>query len=379
MAQFIFWFSLSLLFLVYAGYPVLLWLVGAILSRRVAKGDVLPKVTVLIAAYNEEAHIGDTLKNKIELDYPKELIDIIVISDGSTDRTEEIVRSFASQGVRLLVQKERQGKTAALNRAVTEAQGEILVFSDANSIYDKAALKNIVRNFADPSVGYVTGKMVYVDEKGSLVGDGCSGYMKYENVLRRLETAVGSVVGVDGGVDAARKSLYRPMNADQLPDFVLPLNVVEQGYRVVYEEDALLKEQTLTEVGDELKMRVRVILRSFHALWDKKRLFIPFVSGLFSVQLLIHKLLRYLAGFLQIVLFAANVLLAPAGAFYAVCLGFQILFYAAALGGKFLGDRGGLKLFNYAYYLCLLNGASILAFFKFLKGEKQVVWQPRKG
>jgi cellulose synthase/poly-beta-1,6-N-acetylglucosamine synthase-like glycosyltransferase len=377
-APLVFWFSGLTLVLVYAGYPCLLWLTACVRLRRVAKKDFLPNVSILIAAHNEERHIGATLANKVGLDYPNQLTEVIVVSDGSTDRTEDIVRDYASNGVRLIVQKERQGKTAALNRAVPEARGEILVFSDANSIYAGDALKKIVRNFADPSVGYVTGRMVYVDEKGSLIGDGCSAYMRYENFLRKLETVVGSIVGVDGGVDAVRKRLYRCMRPDQLPDLVLPLSVIEEGYRVVYEEEALLKEQTLTEVRDELKMRVRVILRAFHALSDKRGLFNPFLAGLFSVQLFVHKLLRYMAGFLQVLLFAASASLASSHPGYLAAFIIQILFYVAALAGR---NRAftAFPVFNYACYLCLLNGAAMLAFFKFLMGQKQIVWEPRKG
>ncbi len=177
---------------------------------------------------------------------------MIVISDASDDGTDEIVGRVASEHpgrVRLLRQEPREGKTAALNLAVPQARGEIVVFADANSIYGPDALRRLARNFADPAVGYVTGKMVYVNPDGSLVGDGCSAYMKLENWLRAQETRIGSVVGVDGGVDAVRRRLYRPMRADQLPDFVLPLAVVEQGARVVYEPDALLTEHALVERG----------------------------------------------------------------------------------------------------------------------------------
>ena len=168
----------------------------------------------------------------------------------------------------LLRQEPRAGKTSALNMAVPNATGEILVFSDANSLYASNALRKLVQNFCDKEVGYVTGKMIYTNSEDSTTGDGCTAYMKYENFLRRVETKAGSIVGVDGGIDAVRKEFYKSMNPDQLPDFVLPLKVIDQGYRVVYEPEAILKEPSLKAPKDEYKMRVRVSLRALWALWD---------------------------------------------------------------------------------------------------------------
>jgi len=168
-------------------------------------------------------------------------------------------------------------------------------FADANSLYRPDAIAKLVRNFADPQVGYVTGSMRYVSADGSMVGDGCSAYMRYENALRLAETRLGSIVGVDGGVDAIRRNLYQPMRADQLPDFVAPLSVAEQGFRVIYEPDAVLTEETLSVQSQEYRMRVRVALRAFWALWDKRTLLNPFRFGLYAWQLWSHKLLRYLS------------------------------------------------------------------------------------
>jgi cellulose synthase/poly-beta-1,6-N-acetylglucosamine synthase-like glycosyltransferase len=239
---FVFFVSLIGLVYIYIGYPFLIFILGKIFSKPVSKAEINIPVTILIAAYNEEGDIEATVRNKLEQEYPSDLLEIIIISDGSTDRTDEIVNSIQDPRVRLLRQEPRAGKTSALNMAVPHAKGEILVFSDANSISAPDALSKLIQNFSDPGVGYVTGKMVYTDPDGTIVGDGCTAYMKYENFLRRIESRLGSVVGVDGGIDAVRKKLYRPMNPDQLPDFVLPLKIVEQGYRVVYEPEAILQE-----------------------------------------------------------------------------------------------------------------------------------------
>jgi cellulose synthase/poly-beta-1,6-N-acetylglucosamine synthase-like glycosyltransferase len=286
----------------------------------------------------------------------------------------------SSGRVRLLRQQPRQGKTAGLNLAMREARGEIIVFADANSIYRPDAIAKLARNFADPKVGYVTGKMVYVNPDGSLVGDGCSAFMRYENALRAAETRIGSIVGVDGGVDSVRKQLYRPMRADQLPDFVLPLTVVEQGYRVVYEPEAILTEETLTTQSSEYRMRVRVALRALWALWDKRGLLNPFKTGLFAWQLGSHKLLRYLSFVPLAAAVVLNWLLLSHGPLYLVTAALQVVFLLFVLAA-FVGPRalGQSALGRYCFYFALLNWASAVAFLRFIRGQKQVLWQPRTG
>jgi len=365
---------------IYLGYPIIVFLISFVTKRKVSKVSLEPKITILISAYNEEKHIKATIENKLSLNYPREKIEIIVISDGSVDRTEEIVRSFVERGVKLIRQVPRKGKTSALNLAVPEVNGDILVFSDANSIYDVDALHYLMENFSDPEVGYVTGKMVYVKPDGTTVGDGCSAYMKYENFLRTLETNIGSVAGVDGGIDAVRKSLYQPMNADQLPDFVLPLMVIEQGYRVVYEPRALLKEETLISSEDEYRMRMRVSLRALWALWDMRELFNFKKYGAFSFQLMSHKVLRYLSILFMIGAYISNVLILPRRKIYIVLFVLQAMFYGAALAVRLLEKRGELlRVLFIPYYFCLINFAAGHALIKFLRGEKQVLWTPRKG
>jgi cellulose synthase/poly-beta-1,6-N-acetylglucosamine synthase-like glycosyltransferase len=383
MLEWLFWISLLLGVYSYALYPVLVKLIGAALHRAIRiQEHHTPRVTVLTAAYNEAAHIEATIRNKLKQHYPAALLDIIVVSDDSTDGTDQIVQTIAQETdrLRLIRQVPRQGKTAGLNLAMREARGDIVVFADANSIYRSDAIAKLVRNFADPEVGYVTGKMMYVNPDGSLVGDGCSAFMRYENALRAAETSIGSIVGVDGGVDAVRRELYRPMRADQLPDFVLPLTVREQGYRVVYEPEAVLTEETLTSESSEYRMRVRVALRALWALWDKRSLLSPLNGGLFAWQLWSHKLLRYLS-FLPLTLAVVlNWYLLPMGPIYvvgvAVQIGFAALVLAALVGPRALGHSMPGR---YCFYFALLNWASAVAFTRFLRGEKQVLWQPRVG
>ncbi|BCA79494.1 glycosyltransferase family 2 protein [Desulfuromonas sp. AOP6] len=380
MTALIFWISLMVVFYVYVGYPLTAWLLGLFWLRPVLRQPIRPKVSILIAAFNEEEAIAATIENKLALDYPQELLEIVVVSDESTDATDSIVQTYADRGVRLLRQTPRAGKTAALNLAVPQAAGDILVFSDANSLYAPDALGFLVQNFADPEVGYVTGKMIYVSPDGSTVGDGCSSYMRYENRLRELETRLGSVVGVDGGIDAMRKDLYRSLNPDQLPDFVQPLKVVEQGFRVVYDSRALLRESTLKATADEYRMRVRVSLRAFWALYDMRTLLGFSVNPLFAWQLWSHKVLRYLCFVFLAAAWLSNLLLLEDGLFYQVFFFFQSAGYAGAAAIPYLGNYSKwYRLLAFGRYFVLLNLAAAHAFGKFLLGKKQIVWTPRKG
>jgi len=375
-----FWLSSLLVIYIYIGYPVLLKFLPRISKNPEPTGEYHPNVTVLIPAFNEEKHIESTIKNKLDSNYPQDKLQIIVISDESEDGTDEIVKAYSAKDSRvtLIRQSPRQGKTAGLNLAMPHASGDIIVFSDANSHYHPDAIQHLVNTFQDSEIGYVTGKMVYVNEDGSLIGDGCSAYMKYENHMRKLETQTGSVVGVDGGIDAIRKELYQPMNADQLPDFVLPLKVVTQGKRVAYCEQALLNEESLSSAQSEFRMRVRVSLRAYWAMWDMKHLFNPFKYQWFSLQITSHKLLRYLAFIPLFIAFVSNGLITGEGVFYKATFIGQIVFYSMAAFVA-LNDGSKNKLFGLAHYFCLINIASAMAFIKFLKREKIVLWKPRVG
>ncbi|MBZ5538258.1 MAG: glycosyltransferase family 2 protein [Acidobacteriia bacterium] len=378
--RYLFWIFLAVIAYVYIGYPLLVFLLSKIFSKEVRKAPFEPTVSILISAYNEAEHIGITLENKLALDYPGDKMEILVISDGSTDGTDDVVGQYSERGVRFFREEPRRGKTAALNFAVPQATGEILVFSDANSIYERGAVRNLVKNFSDPKVGYVTGKMIYANPDGTVSGEGCSTYMKYENFIRRCETRVGSIVGVDGGIDAVRRSLYQPMRPDLLPDFVLPLRVVEQGFRVVYEPEAILREEALASSADEYRMRVRVSLRAFWALHEMKQLLNVFAHGFYSIQLGSHKILRYLAFVFVGIVYMLNLGLLVDGPLYQALFALQTLFYICSALGYYTQRRGkGPRLLGVPFYFILVNVASAHAFLKFLKGTRQAVWSPRTG
>ncbi len=376
----VFTICVLMLVYVYAGYPALCAMIAALCNRGVRGAEGTPTVTIIIAAFNEAACIERTLRNKLSLDYPPERVEVIVVSDASDDGTDEIVRRAADEtgrAVRLLRQEPRAGKTAALNLAVENASGELLVFSDANSLYGPSALRRLVEPFADPEVGYVTGRMVYKAPDGSLTGEGCSAYMRYENVLRGLETRLGSVVGVDGGIDAVRASLYAPMRHDQQPDFVLPLSIVQRDLRVVFQPRALLYEDSLSVPSDEFRMRTRVALRAWHALKDKAMLLNPFRHGFYSWQLFSHKWLRYLAPIFQLGALVSNAILVGTAPIWNALLALQAVFYALALVGLLLRNHRLPPPLSFPFYLCLLNGAAGNALIRFLRGERLVTWTPR--
>ncbi len=380
-ADIVFWGSLWMLGYVYIGYPATLAWLSRIIPKRIRKHACEPSVSIVIAAHNEIGSIEATIANKLALDYPKEKLEIVVVSDGSNDGTDAVVQEFAERfpgRVRLVRQEPRLGKTAALNRVVPDLQSEIVIFSDANSLYERNAVRALVPNFADPQVGYVTGRMTYSNTDDCANSRGCSKYSQYENGLRCHETRIGSVVGVDGGIDAVRRSLYVPMRQDQLPDLVLPLNVIVQGYRVVYEPEAQVTEPALAVSGDEYRMRVRVALRAFWALWELREVANPLRYGLYAWQVLSHKVLRYLAFVFLLTLALSNAVLFDSNWFYTMSGIAQGLFYAGGLLATFASGTVP-KLFNVPYYFMVVNAAAAHAFWKFLNRERMTVWQPRLG
>jgi len=376
MIELFFWASFVVILFVYIGYPLFLSCLPTSNFSPDNTDNRLPTISIIIAAYNESSCIEETIKNKLSLDYPKDLFDIIVVSDGSDDGTDEIVKAYQKAGVRFIRQTPRAGKTSALNIAVALSNSDIVVFSDANSLYEPTALREIIKPFSSPDVGYVTGKMLYKIRGDGSESSGCSAYMRYENWIRYNESRVGSVIGVDGGIDAIRRSLYKPMNPEHLPDFILPLRVIEQGYRVSYAPNAIVSEEALIDSADEFKMRTRVCLRAFNTLFEMRDL-MSIRNGFLAFQLISHKLLRYFVFVFCVVAFASNAFLLDSG-FYQFTFACQVIGYVFAFCyWRYSNNLTGL--ISFPLYFVLLNVASGIAFFKFMKGEKQVLWTPRKG
>lgn len=373
----VFWLSASALFYTYVGYPLLLACVSRLRGREIHRGEWTPSVTVIITAYNEERDLAAKLENTLVLDYPKDKIEILVASDCSTDRTDAIVRQFASRGVRLHRQAERLGKTAAQNAAVEQAQGEVVLFSDATTLYKPDVLRAMMPCFADTSVGCVAGRLVYVDPARTSVGQGARSYWGYETFLKKHESNIGSLIGVSGCLYAVRRSAYVPLYNEACSDFLIATKMVEQGLRTVYEPAAVCTEETNKQANKEMRMRVRVITQTFTDLWRHRAVMNPLRSGFYALQLFSHKVMRYLVPFFLIGVLVASAALAPRSVFYAFTLIMQLCFYAAA-AGSWLLERAGVRsrLLALPQYFVLANLASLIALYKFLRGERYARWEP---
>ena len=376
-AQVVFLAAMAMIAFSYAGYPALMFALSHILKRPVRRDDITPRVSVIIAAYNEERDIGAKLKNTLWLDYPRDRMEIIVASDCSTDQTDEIVRSFGAQGVILRQQPERFGKTVAQNRAVKISSGEILIFSDATTMYKRDAIRKIVRNFADPEVGCVAGQLIYANSSSSAVGDGCRSYWGYEKFLKHCESQVGSLIGVSGCLYAVRRICHARLASDMIDDFVIATEIHLQGLRTIYEPEAIAVEDANRRSRDEFRMRVRVIKQTLSALHRYRHTLNPFRHKMFAFQMIAHKALRYAVPFLLIAAFIAS----GWGSGSVVWLRFafigQLALYGAAIAGL-VRERRKLKLGPLAipYYFALANAASLVAFWKALRGDAYVTWEP---
>ena len=371
--------SLAAIGYAYVGYPLLLIILSRLRPRPVRSGHWTPSVTVIIAAYNEERDLAAKLENTLALDYPPSHLEIIVTSDCSSDRTDDIARSFASRGVRLHRQEERHGKTAAQNAAVTKARGEIIVFSDATTHYRPDVLRLMMPAFADKSVGCVTGRVIYQDEKDSSVGSGTQSYWNYEFFLKKHESNVCSLIGVCGCMYAVRASAYIPLYNEACSDFIIATTMVEQGLRAVYVPEAVCTEEPNRQAKKELAARVRIISQTFSDLWRNRNVLNPLKSGFYAVQLWSHKLMRYLVPVFLIVVFLASGLLAMRSAFYAAVFVMQVAFYLAALLSWLLEKLGlTFGLLALPQYFVITNLASLIAFVKFLTGERYTRWEPSR-
>jgi len=361
----------------YVGYPLLLLVISSIRSKPITKGINKPSITILITAYNEERDIKAKIENTLSLNYDSNLLEVIVASDCSSDRTDEIVRSFADRGVKLHRQTERLGKTAAQNAGVELAKGDVVLFSDATTLYESDVLNVIVPNFADPTVGCVAGKLIYVDPKDSGVGKGARSYWGYETFLKTHESRICSLIGASGCLYAVRRTAYVPLYNEACSDFIIATKMMEQGLRAVYEPDALCWEETNDQADKELRMRVRVITQTYTDLWRHRHMMNPFRSGFYALELISHKVLRYLVPVCLILLFISSGLLAFNSIFFSLMFIAQLAFYLIAVAGWFalrMGVKSGIIVFP--QYFVLANWAALFAFYKFMRGERYARWEP---
>ena len=366
-----------LLVYAYFGYPLLVYIFSRLFPKAVKRGLIEPTVTVLITAFNEESAIRQKIENTLKLEHPTDKLEIIVASDGSTDATDEIVKEYADRGVQLFRQEGRVGKTVTQNNAVKRATGEIILFSDATTEYSPDVLTKVLPNFADETVGCVAGRLVYVDDADSNVGKGAQGYWNYETFIKTAESAACSLIGASGCLYAVRRSAYREMYAEACSDFLICTILYRQGLRSVFEPDAVCYEETNRESKGEMQMRIRVISQTFTDLWRNVDMLNPFKSGFYAIELVSHKVLRYAVPLLLLGIFISAGLLAASSLFFSVIFLLQVLFYLCALAGWLL-ERTGRKasLLAIPLYFVLANLASVIAFFRFVRGERVATWEP---
>ena len=375
--EIIFWLSAAALCYTYAGYPILIAAISSLRPRGVRRGEYRPTVSVIITAFNEERALAAKLENTLALDYPRDLLEVIVASDCSTDRTDEIAKEFALRGVKLHRQPERLGKTAAQNAAIEQAHGEVVVFSDATSHYQPDVVKAILPSFADEQVGCVGGRLVYVDRHQSDIGRGAKSYWGYETFLKRHESRACSLIGVSGCLYAVRRSAYVPLEHDACSDFIIATKMVEQGLRAVFEPEAICTEETNQRRANEMKMRVRVIAQTFSDLWRNRAMVNPFRSGLYAWQLLSHKVMRYFVPFFLLALLATSAVLSFDSPLYRIVFLLQGLGYSCAIVSWVL-EKSGVRsrVLALPHYFVLANVAAMIALFQFLRGERYARWQP---
>jgi cellulose synthase/poly-beta-1,6-N-acetylglucosamine synthase-like glycosyltransferase len=334
----------------------------------------LPSVTLLIAAHNEERWIRERIENALEMDYPRDKLEVLVASDGSRDATVEIVRRYAGQNVRVLDFRENRGKATVLNCGVPEARSSVVVFSDANTFFEPAALRRLVRWFADPAIGSVCGRLVLTDLRQGRNVD--SVYWKYETFMKKCESRLGALLGANGAIYSLRKEDYVPISPDTLvDDFMIPLVArLKNGKAIVYDAEALAWEECPPEIRDEFRRRSRIGAGGFQAMLRLLALLSP-AQGWVSFSFLSHKVLRWLCPFFLILALGANLLCLPAPA-YVTLLMAQTAFYLLSLVGAVLPGRGTIsRLVRLPAMFTSMNLALLVGFWNWAFGEQRGVWQ----
>jgi cellulose synthase/poly-beta-1,6-N-acetylglucosamine synthase-like glycosyltransferase len=367
----VFWVSLVLIIYVYLGYPVVVFIISRFFPKKIKKEAIYPMVSIVISAYNEEKNIREKIDSLLSLDYPMEKMEILIGSDGSIDSTQDIVASFRNKNISLFSQKQRQGKPSMLNSLVSKASGEILVFTDARQLLDRDSLKELVKNFADKSVGSVSAELLFMDERQRF-GKGIGFYWSYEKFIRNCESKIGSMLGATGAMYAIRSELFQELPKDIiLDDMYIPLKAVQKGYRALFEPEAKIYDRIAKSAQSEFLRKARTLAGNFQVFGHLKGLFNPFKSSI-AWQLFSHKFLRLIVPFLLVIVFVSNIFIMQS-TFYIFFFWLQVLFYSFALCGLIFKNMG--FVFDVPCTFCLMNTAAVVGLFRFLANKQDVLWE----
>jgi len=372
----LFWIMFALVAYIYAGYPLLL--LSGLLGVRtpVRRSDILPSVSIVIPAHNEATEIENKLQNLLAIDYPSERIEILVGSDGSTDATSEIVKRYADRGVRLITSTEQRGKSGIQNELVNRASGTVLVFTDADCTLASDALKCLVSNLADPSVGLVTAKPSYSNAEETEITKNESLYLRYELWLRAQESERGLLAMVSGSLFAMRRSLWQPLDGNVGDDFVLPLQVAIQGFRNILDDRALVSTRLgQSEPGAMMRLKVRIISKDLRGLMANNIALNPFRVGPIAIGLWSHKLLRWMVPYFLLLMLVTNIFLLHSIGYW-IMLAVQLAFYGAAVAG--LTRLQQRFPWSVASSFCLVNTAAFLGSLHYLRGGTMGRWKPTR-
>jgi biofilm PGA synthesis N-glycosyltransferase PgaC len=374
----VFWLTGGIVVYAYAGYAVCVSLLAQFRPRPARAGSIQPSVSLIVPAYNEAAWIGAKLENSLAIDYPTDRLEILVISSGSTDGTDAIAQTYAPRGVQTMVQPLRAGKEAAMQLAARHARGEILVFTDANAILNREAIKLMVRWFADPDVGCVSGEKRVASGRHESAGAGEGAYWRYESTLKRLDSAVGSTMGAAGELCAIRADLMTARETDNIiEDFVLSMRVVEAGYRIVHEPGAVATEVASDRFEDVFERRARIAAGGFQSIWRLKSLLNP-SRGLVWWQYVSHRVLRWgVVPVLLPLLVAVNLSLLSARPIYKAILVAQVGFYGAAAAGWWLRRTrlGRHRALSLPFFFSAANAAALVGCARLVTGRQTVLWK----
>ncbi|MFT5497006.1 MAG: cellulose synthase/poly-beta-1,6-N-acetylglucosamine synthase-like glycosyltransferase [Kiritimatiellia bacterium] len=372
----LFWCSFGLMVYTLFLFPIVILLRGRWCKKDYRVEDITPSLTVVVCAYNEEGYIGARIENLLASHYPMDQLHIIVGSDGSTDRTEEIVRSYADRGVQL-IPGQRQGKISMLNDCLEQAKGALVVFTDANTHFKPDTLRELVKPFADEAVGGVAGNQIYTrDQEQSLTADGECAYWNFDRMMKLAQSGAGHITSATGAIYAIRRALFQPIPMGATDDFMVSTGVISQGARLVYRDEAQAFEPVAIKAQTEFLRKVRVITQGLYAVKCRRELLNPFRYGYYAFQITWHKLLRRLLVFPLLGMLFASPWIWTQGRIYQAVVLLQLAFYGAALLGFGLRKTrlGCNKLLTLPFYFCLVNGAALLAAFNMLRGRRIGVW-----